>query len=550
MFRRMLAFIKSCWHRDKSAFVYAALMLLACLLVRELFFVTGAGLQSAEEKAVTENVRSEAKVTYGQINIIPGDITDRKGTLLVSSKAASDPGNYRDAEAYTQAIGFSNRMGDYLMAGDADVKAWRYDAANNTDKGCTVQTTLDADLQEYAYSYLKGVCDGQGGGNEGSLVVMDAKTGAVLTWAFYPSFDANRLMEDYEAAMAKAKGETETAGEEGETEAETVETAAETETAAEISDDWRVAARDNFGCTLYPMLSPRMPGSIFKIVTSIGLIETGPSALDTPVYDDTGYLDVDGTELYNVSRVPEGEIYFQRAFVDSINVYFAKKAIEDIGKGRLDEVADRCGMDKTLAFDFGRMNSSYSFNNDRRELARTAIGQQNVQMSAMHVAMLTQGISAGGTAALPHMLGEVSRTVKGGMDSNGEAAYSKGELLKNETVDTAYMKLCSSEAADIIGEAMTVKGQTLAEKYSGQLEADAASMRIACKTGTAEIDNSYGGYSGYNNIWLTSYAPADDPRYVVVLNRYYVDSQSDNSNGETLYKDLVKVYDRLLNEGE
>ena len=37
------------------------------------------------------------------------------------------------------------------------------------------------------------------------------------------------------------------------------------------------------------------------------------------------------------------------------------------------------------------MLSKYDFNNNDEELARTAIGQQNVQMSAMHVAMLTMG---------------------------------------------------------------------------------------------------------------------------------------------------------------
>ena len=73
--------------------------------------------------------------------------------------------------------------------------------------------------------------------------------------------------------------------------------------------------------------------------------------------------------------------------MDSVNVYFAKKAIEDVGKARMDELAERCSIGTPQYFDFGMMLSKYDFNNNDEELARTAIGQQNVQMSAMHVAM-------------------------------------------------------------------------------------------------------------------------------------------------------------------
>ena len=50
--------------------------------------------------------------------------------------------------------------------------------------------------------------------------------------------------------------------------------------------------------------------------------------------------------------------------MDSVNVYFAKKAIEDVGKARMDELAERCSIGTPQYFDFGMMLSKYDFNNN------------------------------------------------------------------------------------------------------------------------------------------------------------------------------------------
>lgn len=523
MIKKLIGFLKESW-KERTAYAYAGLMLLACILIYNLYFASGSHLvKTLEEKVSIENSTAEGKVTYGAVNIIQGDITDRNGVPLMYSDEAGKEAQYKDAEAYTQTIGFSNNCGDYLLAGAN--RTFLYDALSGTDKGCTIQTTLDSGLQEYCFSKLKSQCRGSGTGDEGSIVIMDAKTGRVLTWAFYPSFDVADLRAAYHDACYPDGDDKK----------------------KEIVY-WGDVVEDVLGCMTYPLLNARMPGSVFKIVTSIGIIEKGSSCLDVPVYDDKGYLDFNGVRLWNADDGAHGELYFQEAFVDSVNVYFAKKAVDDIGKSRLDDIAKRCGVGSEFIFDFGRMLSRYAFENDERELARTAIGQQNVQLSAIQVAMLTMGAACDGQIAEPHMIQEIYRTKK---KTTAEGSiYSKGEVVQEEKINTEFMNIMSPETSEIIQNAMVAKGEDLKSDTGLELMINGESRPIGCKTGTAEIELATGGYSGYNNIWLTSYAPADDPQYIVVVNRYGVDGEGEESYGAKLFDDLMDIYQMIYDTAD
>ena len=508
---------KSSGRMKHYAFIYAALMLCGCLLIGSTFSASGSWLPfftSEEDKALTEDSKRTAKLTYGKLNIIQGDIVDKNGTQIMTSKSADGPALYRDPQAYTQAIGFTGSLGDYLLAGDQTNKTWLYDAEDNTDKGCTIRTTLDCGLQEDSYRWLKANCVGEGG-TEGNIIIMDAKTGALLAYAAYPSFSVDDLTSD----IATLREEDE-----------------ERKKAANWLDD-----AGYLEYPLYPLRHPRMPGSVFKIVTSIALAEMGEPAISSTVNDQYGYIDVDGVTLKNADGV-YGEIGFKDAFIHSVNVYFASKAINEIGKTRLDTVAARCGLDEEQYFDFGSMLSRYAFENDNRELARTAIGQQNVQMSALQIAMITQAVAADGSMAKPHMIKDITRSVKG-KDEDGNVIYKAGEIVEEERIEPQYKNICTKDVAALIKDAMTATGEYQASSKGAHLIVDGEEIGIACKTGTGEIDLPSGGYSGYNNLWITSYAPADDPQYVVVLNRYYADGY-----GSQMYPDLVAIYEKLLTQ--
>ena len=72
--------------------------------------------------------------------------------------------------------------------------------------------------------------------------------------------------------------------------------------------NWQTIVEDTLHSEAYPMLYPRMPGSVFKILTSIGIIEKGESCLSETVYDGTGYLQLENSVLPNAGGQVYGEI--------------------------------------------------------------------------------------------------------------------------------------------------------------------------------------------------------------------------------------------------
>ena len=522
-----------------TSVVYAVLMLCATLLICAAFRASGSDpFQSQEQKEAIAASKEEAALTYGKANIVPGDITDRSGTKLIYSEQNENGDiitQYEDPLAYTQALGFYQETASgtpirYLMAGKDETRSWLYKADSDTTKGCTVQTSLDADLQKYSYNLLKGLC---GEDQNGSIVVMDAKSGEVLTWAFYPSFEPAKLFAEYEKAAAGPDGEGVT---------------------------WMQVASDQLGVPTYPLTHGKTPGSVFKIITSIALLEKGGADLSADVYqfyDDTGYLSFgEDVNLPNAGGAVYGELDFNRAFINSVNVYFGWHAVNTIYKSGLDEVAQRCGLSpdknqsKWFTLDFGNMVSGYAFDNgDDFQLALTAIGQNNVQMSAVHVAMLTSAIVNDGHVYEPHMMKAVYENDELPNLLVGQSEYKTGnQVWEADPADYAdYMDPITNPAtASIIRRAMKGRGENLAEDYGyGYISAGGKSIAVGAKTGTGDIADEYGDNVA-NNLWLTTFAPADDPQYVVVMNLSNVPySDSTYEEGANLYPEVKKVYEKV-----
>lgn len=108
----------------------------------------------------------------------------------------------------------------------------------------------------------------------------------------------------------------------------------------------------------------------------------------------------------------------------------------------------------------------------------------------------------------------------------------------------------SPETSAIIRDAMTDKGDAMKRASGLDLVVNGESISVGCKTGTGQIDNVSGGYSGYNNIWLTACVPADDPQYIIVLNKYGVDGNGEGSYGAAMFEDLIDVCNRIYNNTE
>ena len=109
------------------------------------------------------------------------------------------------------------------------------------------------------------------------------------------------------------------------------------------------------------------------------------------------------------------------------------------------------------------------------------------------MAMITQSIANDGEMLKPYLFKSV---VNGKGKTTQEGKTEK--LVKTMDVDTA------EEIKEVMKEA--------GESY-GLSEVGEQGYSIAAKTGTAERGD------GTNNAWLVTFAPADDPQYIIVSNR-------------------------------
>ena len=155
-----------------------------------------------------------------------------------------------------------------------------------------------------------------------------------------------------------------------------------------------------------------------------------------------------------------------------------------------------------LELDFGTVSSNWGLDpEDSNDLADTSYGQGKTLFSTIYGAMEAQTIANDGIMMEPYIIKEI-RTPKGRILEKGEADVLS-EVTGRETADKiteAMLAATASHISVVEGE----ENQEIYQRYS-----------IASKTGTGEN----GDQEETNNAWLISFAPAEDPEYVVVVNQ-------------------------------
>lgn len=346
-------------------------------------------------------------------------------------------------------------MNDVLVHSDSPEKA---------KKGADVSLTLDSRLQKEAYDLISDFT--------GSVVVLDAKTGEILTLASSPSFNANALEEDWE----------------------------------EINKQEGV-----FYSNAYQ--NPVVPGSVFKLVTSKAILEAG---IDDDEIEDNGKLVINGQTIRNYNGTAHGTISFEEGFVKSSNVYFMDRAMK-LGGQALQDAADSFLIGQDISLDFATITSTFQLGDyEDNVIASTAFGQGETLITPLHMAMIAQSIANDGEMLKPYLIQSVV---------NG-----KGKTVQ-EGKSQVLVKTMEKDIAKRLREVMTEAGDSYGLEHVGD------DYEIAAKTGTAERGD------GYNNAWLVTFAPAEDPQYVIVVNRLKT-----KDIGKTLAPIAESLYEVLFEE--
>lgn len=478
------------------------------------------------------NVRADCLKTYAAASrdddtVLPGDFYDRNGVLLAETVMRTEEEydgegeqterkvkktQYCDGRAYSQLLGYTGKRMLNISAGAAEKVVGGRDACRlmafmdsdfwgdnglyaaigiNGNKGQDVTLTIDHGLQMKVYETLSGEMDENN--TRGSAVVMDAKTGEILSMIAFPAYDFNNL-EDAKEEMHKA--------EEGKG----------------LEPGFPISYKGTAA-----------PGSIFKILTAVALLDHGME--DYTVVDEP--FEINGWQCNNSYYSAGDEITYYEGIERSSNVFYAQAALA-LGPDKLRETAEKFMLfeeiegehDTYLSTDFGHVRYNWDLDVKEDVLAQTGFGQGKTELSTVFAAAVTQAIANNGIMMRPYLVKKLT-------DANGKVVYTGKEEVLSEAA--------SVSAADKVTEAMqaAAKYSSISHEGLGNTKEVFRKYKVAGKTGTAET----GDENDSNHAWFTSFAPADDPQYVVVVNQC-----RSNKGGYRMMKVAAEIYEYLFEE--
>ncbi len=414
--------------------------------------------------AEADRKKADAKQAEYEREYIRGSILDRNGQAIAWTEKAGGSRHYLNGKAFSNFLGYQSKIyGNYGIEKTMNQFLVHSSSPSSEKRGADLTLTIDAGLQEYAYGKMKDMT--------GSLVVLDAATGEILSLVSTPTYDLDSLEEEW-ARINEAEGLL-------------------------LSNAFQ---------------NPVVPGSVFKLVISKAILE---NHLDDEKIEDKGYLKVDGQTIRNYNGNAYGSIDFTEGFVHSSNVYFMDRGLT-LGNALIQNAGESFLLGQDIPLDFTTLHSSFSLKDaSKNELAATCFGQGNTVVTPLQMAMIAQAVANGGEMRKPYLF---SRAVNG----KGDTVYEGESQILAETMDR--------ETADKIRDVMVKAGESygLSDRYG----------KIAAKTGTAQRGD------GTNNAWMVSFAPADNPRYVIVANKL-----GTRDIGKTLAPIVESLYKRLLDEG-
>lgn len=346
-----------------------------------------------------------------------------------------------------------------------------------------LRLTIDSRMQRIVRSTLAEQVEAFNA-KRGTVIVMDAEDGSILSLVNEPSYDPNHYYKFDK----------------------------------ELFKNWALT-------DLYE------PGSTFKPIAVALALEAKAIAPDSYINDE-GSIQIGPWTISNAD-------YSSAGARGNVSITDIVKYSSNIGMVRIVQRMDpkvyyqglqRLGMGKAVNVDLpfaatGLLKSAEDFVNVPIEIATSSFGQ-GLSITPLQLAQINATLANGGKLVTPHV-------VQGLFNSQGQS-YLQTSIPQPEQV-------FSAETAQTVLEMM----ETVVTDGTGK-NAHIPGYRIAGKTGTAQKASSTGGY--YQGAYIASFVgiiPVDNPRYVVVA---VVDEPEGGSGGlvaapivRSVMEGLIKV---------
>lgn len=402
-----------------------------------------------------------------------GNIYDRDGVLLAETIVDGDSRirKYPKGRLYSHIIGYYSRTygksqlemsydKDLLGQGDLSI------SFGTLRSGYDLNLTIDNELQEYAYKQMNG--------RNGAVVALEPSSGRVLSMVSLPDFnpDAQSLESSWSNIVEK--------------------------------EDSPLLARATQG--LYP------PGSTYKIATAAAAYESGKTNEE---FDDNGRFEEGGLSVDNYGGKAYGKIGVKRGFEVSSNFVFCSLGYE-MGAEKVLEKAESFGINNAFDFDLPTSKSKIEYKkmNDS-DAALVSIGQGQLLMTPLHVAMMGAAIANDGKMMKPYLVESI--TTSSGLTLGVTKPYT---LYNAVTPDCA-------DYIDSLMQGVVTDGTGTGSRISG--------ITVAGKTGTAENE------SGKDHAWFVGYAPAENPKIAVAVLLEY-DGNTGGGPAASVAASVMKKY--------
>ncbi len=412
-------------------------------------------------------------------NVVRGVIRDRDGHILATSKRDANGEPYRvyPSKAVAPLVGYASRL--YGTAGleraydseltgilapdPVDQLLSKFATERYRPQDLTLSLSLD--LQKEAVRQL--------GDERGAVVMLDPRTGQVLAMASTPTYDASAIANP---ATARAAFKA-------------------------VTSDPATPLLDR------PVQGRYVPGSVFKIVTSIAALGSGAITPDTtyarqPPAEKNGLL-VSGFRIKDGHHpfTDDRPLAYPEAIEVSCNIYFALTGLAT-GGDALTSWAARVGFGAPIPFDLPTASSQVTNGggtygggfSDDVELANAAYGQGETLATPLQMALVAATIANHGTLMRPYLVTRLS-----------------GHGTDTTISPQVWREVVTPDVAGEINAAMVraVEGQegrlfTAGAKVPGVLTAG--------KSGTAQLDGSAKPHS-----WFIGFAPANNPQVAIAV---------------------------------
>ena len=441
---------------------------------------------AADRAKVTATLASAAKFAY-IARRLPKDKADQLRALKLPGVGLEEetqrsylPGITPDTTLASNLLGFVNYNGDGqygleakyqgALAGTPGYISSYRDLANreivlgshthqDPVNGSDLVLSLDASIQ---YASEQALADGvkKYHAESGSVLIMDPTTGGIVAWADYPSYNANDFTHTDTALF-----------------------------------------KDNVASYVYE------PGSVMKVVTLAGAINSGAIAPET-VINDPGYLNVGGFRISDWDHRNHGNVSYTYVLEHSLNVG-AMKAMQAEGHDSFYSYLQGFGLTKPSSIDVGGETCLLPPAAGQMADAQyaTASFGQGIDVNMVQMLAAVNVLANGGKYAPPHVMERVGTKV------NPLLLQPQRQVI---TPATAAKMTAMMESVVQHGSGWTsrVKGFELDQ---------------AGKTGTSQIPVN-GQYT--QDVWASfvGFLPAQHPRFtmlVVIRKPHYPGSDRD-----------------------